>query len=634
MKDRNSTIGFILLAILMLAYFWFDGKKRAAHAEEQRIKDSIELVQIEANQVLEDSTKVTSDTTSQTDKSMRINVDSLDMVRLAVRYGAFAMSAEGDVQDYVIENEFAKFTFTNQGGRLKQVELKEFKKSVYNEEKENIVSPLLLLEDERNKFGYNLPVREASAVVSTEDLVFKATQDGNRSISFKAFAGSPDKYFEQVYTIKEDYTLDYTINMNGLGDVFEDGTDEITLDWLNYLDRIEKSTDYESSLSTAYYKASEKSPSYCSCRGDDKVNKEKPMDWVAHANQFFNTSLIAKNQPFNSMVSEIELIDVADGDLKKVSTQLKVPFANTFSMNIYSGPNEFRRLSSFDNDLEYIIPYGSSLLGTINRYVIRPLFNFFSGFIGNKGIVILIVTFLVKMILFPLTYKMLYSQSKMAALKGQIDAIKKRIGDDQQAVQMETMKLYRETGVNPLGGCLPMVIQMPIWIALYRFFPASIEFRQASFLWANDLASYDVFTWLPFPIPFYGEHLSLFTLLWAITTVIYTFYNTRHMDMSANPAMKYVQYFMPLMFLFFFNTMAAGLTCYMFFSNLINITQTVVTKGLIINKDKVAKELEDYKKKPKKEGGFRDRLAKAFEEAQKAQEERQRAEKSGKKKKK
>lgn len=630
MKDKNGIIGFALLGILMIAYFWLDANKRAAAAEEQRVKDSIAQTLIVPDQEIDNRDTAKIDTTTQSRIAAGVP-DSLKDVRLVIQYGDFAISATGEEKDYVLENQFAKFTFTNKGGRIKQVQLKDFKKSVWSEKgedgKEKVESELVLLEDKRNQFAYLLPVNGVANPVSTENLYFKAVETTSSRIVFRAFAGSPDQYFEQIYSLGDDYILDYDINFVNLGGTIASGTQDIQLDWVNYLDRIEKSTDYESSLSTAYYKVSEKSPSYCSCRGDDEVQKDKPMDWVAHSNQFFNTSLIA-DSPFASMNSEVKVFDKENSDLKVLATSLQIPYANSFGMTIYSGPNEYKRLSAFDNDLEYIIPYGRSILGTINRWVIRPLFSFFSGFIGNMGLVILLVTFLVKMILYPLTYKMLYSQSKMAALKPQIEALKKKIGDDDpQAVQVETMKLYRETGVNPLGGCMPMVIQMPIWIALYRFFPASIEFRQASFLWADDLASFDVFAWLPFAIPFYGEHLSLFTILWAITTVIYTYYNSKHMDMSANPSMKYMQYLMPVMFLFFFNSMAAALTCYMLFSNLVNISQTIITKNFIINKKKVAEEIENYKKKPKKEGGFRDKLGKAFEEAQKAQEARQKEEK-------
>ncbi|MGK0387959.1 MAG: YidC/Oxa1 family membrane protein insertase [Maribacter sp.] len=630
MKDKNGIIGFVLLGILMLAYFWTDANKRAVLAEDQRIEDSIVQSQI----VVTDSIDTMTLDPMQLDPNIVVDGDplnELEDVRLVVKYGDFAMSSTGDEQDYVLENDLIKFTFTNKGARIKQVQLKDFKKSIWNDEHEKEITDLLLLEDERNRFQYNIPVKGVATPVSSEDLYFKAVEVSGNKIVFRAFAGSNDKYFEQTYSLNEDYKLDYDLGFVGLDETIPSGTTDIELEWVNYLDRIEKSTDYESSLSTIYYKQNDKGYSYCSCRGDDEVEKEKLMDWVAHSNQFFNTSLIA-DTPFTGMKSDIKEMAKEEEDMKLFTTRLKIPYQGKFGMTIYSGPNEYKRMAAMGNDMQYVIPYGRSILGTINRWIIRPLFSFFSGFVGNMGIVILIVTFLVKMVLYPLTYKMLYSQSKMSALKPKIEELKKKIGDDAQAVQVETMKLYRETGVNPLGGCMPMVIQMPIWIALYRFFPASIEFRQASFLWADDLASYDVFWWIPIQggIPFYGEHLSLFTILWAITTVIYTFYNSKHMDMSANPAMKYMQYMMPLMFLFFFNSMASALTCYMLFSNLTNIAQTVITKNFIINKEKIAEELSNHKAKPKKEGGFRDRMTKAFEQAQNAQAERQKEDKKKK----
>jgi YidC/Oxa1 family membrane protein insertase len=225
---------------------------------------------------------------------------------------------------------------------------------------------------------------------------------------------------------------------------------------------------------------------------------------------------------------------------------------------------------------------------------------------------------------------MLYSQSKTQVLKPKIEAAKAKVGDDPQKQQMETMKLYREYGVNPMGGCFPVLLQMPIWIALYRFFPASIEFRQASFLWATDLSSYDVFAYLPFDVPFYGSHVSMFTLLWAVTTVIYTWYNSKSMDMGAmanNPMMKYMQYLMPVMFLFFFNNFASGLSCYLFFSNILNIGQNVITKEVIIDKKKIEKELAEHHKKPKKKGGFQERLSKVLEEQKKLAEQQQKKKK-------
>ena len=227
---------------------------------------------------------------------------------------------------------------------------------------------------------------------------------------------------------------------------------------------------------------------------------------------------------------------------------------------------------------------------------------------------------------------MLHSQAKMGALKPEIAKMKDRFKDDSQKQQMETMKLYREYSVNPMGGCLPMFIQMPIWYALFRFFPASITFRQESFLWAQDLSSFDDILQLPFTIPGMGSHLSLFTILWAIATVIYTFYNTKHMDMTANPAMKYVQYLMPLMFFVFFNNYASGLTCYMFFSQLITIAQTIVTKKYVFDDEKILAQLNKKKSEPKKKTGFQARLADAMEQQRKVQEQKLKQQQAKKKK--
>lgn len=308
-----------------------------------------------------------------------------------------------------------------------------------------------------------------------------------------------------------------------------------------------------------------------------------------------------------------------------MSISVDNPVRENMDFTFYLGPNDFENLRDVGYELQDIIPYGWSIFGTINRWVIRPIFKFFSSFIGSLGASILILTLVVKLALYPLTFRMLHSQSKMAALKPEIAKIKEKNKDDSSTQQMETMKLYREYGVNPLGGCMPMVLQMPIWFALYRFFPASIEFRQEGFLWANDLSSYDVFAQLPFYIPFYGDHISLFTLLWAVSLFGYTYYNMKHMDtsmMQSNPMMKYMQYLMPVMFLFFLNSYASGLTCYLLFSNLFNITQTVVTKNVILNEEKIKEKLRKNKEKPKKKTGFQARLQKAMEEQKKRQEKK------------
>jgi YidC/Oxa1 family membrane protein insertase len=447
-------------------------------------------------------------------------------------------------------------------------------------------------------------------------------------------------YFEQTYSLTDGtYLIDYDINFKGMNGIIDRNAETLKLTWVNYLDKLERNTTYEQRYSTVYFRTSDEETDYCSCTGDDTEEvDDQRIKWVSSANQFFNSSLIAE-QTFESATLETRMLPEEAEDLKLIVSEINIPFEHssqeTFAMDFYVGPNEFDRLQAIGNGLSDIIPFGWSIFGTINRWIIRPLFGFLSGFIGSKGIVILFLTVIVKLLLYPLTYKMLYSQSKMGALKPRIEGLKDRYKEDSQQQQVETMKLYREFGVNPLGGCMPMVLQMPIWFALYRFFPAAIEFRQAGFLWATDLSSFDVIMRLPFEIPLgFGSHLSLFTLLWAITTLIYTYYNTKHMDMSANPAMKYMQYLMPLFFMGFFNSFASGLTCYLLFSNLFNIGQTLVTKNYIIDKQKIERELEAYKKKPKKKGGFQQRLEDALKEQQKVQAQRETQKQKQKKKKK
>ena len=563
--------------------------------------------------------------------------DSIRLQQLSGDFGPFAASASGTEQLEVLENEFVKVTFSNKGGKVKEVLLKEYFKIHTDENKVESKVELKLMEDEKNHFEYLFPMANVpTGMISSEDLYFKSTINGN-TIRFKANMLNGG-YLEQVFTLLPGtYEMDYQLNMVGLDKVLARGSNEVKLNWITYADKLEKNTTYERNYTTVYFKAGEDDPTYCSCTSDGEEDADGgSLKWVSHSNQFFNTTLIAANS-FTNGKMETKVLEVEDEDLKLLKSELNIPFqgggSESFAMKMYMGPNEYDRLAAIGSDFQEIIPYGRSIFGTVNRWIIKPMFDFLSQFIGSMGIVILVLTFIVKMVLYPLYYKMLYSQSKMGALKPRLAVLKEKHGDDAQAVQVETMKLYREFGVSPLGGCMPMVLQMPIWFALYRFFPASIEFRQASFLWATDLSSFDVAFNLPFEIPFYGAHVSLFTLLWAASTVAYTYYNTKHMDMSMNPMMKNMQYMMPVMFLFFFNNFAAGLTCYMLFSNLLNILQTVVTKEYIIDKKKIEEELEAYKKKPKKKkkGGFQDRLEAAMKEQKKQAAEKEASKKKKKK---
>ncbi len=624
--DKNSIIGIVLIFLLFYMWAKMNAPTEAELAEMQRVKDSIALTEQSLSQ---DQRLVDVDTTERSvlDKEPVETNDSVQEMMLERDFGAFAPAARGTSTHQILENNLLKLVFDTKGGHIVSAQIKTYQRLLENEEKQDIYKELFLLDDQKNRFEYFLPVPSApTGIVKTSDLYFEPSLDGN-TLVLTANLG-PGRAIEQKYVLDDDsYDVDYSLTLRGLDRLLSVEDQSLRINWVNYLEKIEKNTKYERIYSTVYFKEVGEDPSYCSMTGDDEeILDESPVKWISHSNQFFNSTLIAKTGFSSAKVGAKSMEEDAE-DLKLLTAQLAIPFdgssSQTFDMSWYIGPNEFERLRDHNLDMEDIVPFGWSIFGTINRWVIRPIFSFLSKYIGSKGMVILFLTLIVKSLVYPLTYKMLYSQSKMGALKPQMNKLREKYKDDQQKVQMETMKIYREYGVNPAGGCFPMILQMPIWFALYRFFPASIEFRQASFLWANDLSSYDVFFRLPFEIPFLGDHLSLFTFLWAISMVIYTYYNSKIMDMnSINPMMKYMQYLMPLMFIFFFNGYASGLTCYLLFSNLMNITQTLVTKNYLINNDKIMAELDANKKKPKKKGGFQQRLEKALQEQQRIAEKK------------
>lgn len=608
--ERNQIIGFGLIFLILLGWSIMN---QPTPEEIEAAKEKAKLE--EELQAVEEGQDVAPVTTFEAPATRTTTPGQL---------GIFATAASGDEKSYTLSNDLLKLSLSNKGGRIKYAELKEHFKVLSQPKEEEVKELVKLFEDEKNKWGYDIQLTDR--VVNTEDLFFEARPSGN-SISFRAMT-EEGGYIEQTYTLLPgSYEVDYKVNVVGLSN-FLRNEDAVTLHIENYLDPIEQNRFFEKTYSAAYFKEKEEDPEDCGCRGEDSdVLEGNPIEWISFVNQFFNTSLMAAGEPFKGINTTVSQPTDDTPDLKKITATMIVPIArgssDAFDMKLYLGPNEYKRLVTFDNDLEEVIPFGNSIFGDINRHIIRPFFNWLSGFIGNKGIVIIVLIFIIKMAVYPLTYKMLKSQAKMAALKPQIAGLKDKFNGDAQKTQVETMKLYREYGVSPLGGCMPMIAQIPIWYALFRFFPASITFRQESFLWAHDLSSYDVWFNLPFTIPLVGAHLSLFTVLYAISQVIYTFYNSKHMDMSANPAMKYVQYLMPLMFFGFFNTYASGLTCYMLFSNLFTISQTIITKNFVFDNDKILEKLNVQKAKPKKKGGFQEKIAKAMEQQQKLRDQQQ-----------
>ena len=635
--ERNNIIAFILIFMTMIMWSYMNQPSQAEIDRQTTIQDSIALV----SEQVKLATIAEQDKIADAIQEQAVTIsDSARQLQNTAIYGSFAPAAIGSPKTYTLENPNVKIEFSNKGGNIISAHLKDYKSSALVDGEDVGYTPLYFMNDGRNRFNYKLSTPNVPArMINTEELYFTPTQSGN-SISFKAKT-SDGGYIEQSYTLADDgYNVDYDLNLVGMNQHLDTGRKSVTLEWDSYLNRLEKNNKFEQTYSTVYFRDNQdEDVDYCRCVSDaDEDLSEDKIDWIANVNQFFNTSLITTNTPFTGGKFETKMIDQesdSDKALKLIKSEIEMPYdqsANqSINMKMYIGPNKFENLKEYGVELEEIIPYGTSIFGSINRWFIRPFFGFLSGFIGSKGIVILVLIFLIKMALYPLMYKMLASQAKMGALKPEIAKLTEKYKEEPQKKQMETMKIYQQYSVSPFGGCMPMIAQMPIWYAMFRFFPASIEFRQEPFLWATDLSSYDVFFQHGIDIPFLGNHISLFTLLWAVTTLIYTYYNTKHMDMSANPAMKYVQYFMPVMFLGFFNSYASGLTTYMFFSNLINILQTVITKKFVFDDEKILSELNIQKEKPKKKNSFAQRLQEQIRQAQALQEQQAKAKKKGKK---
>jgi len=450
--DKNTIIGFGLIFLMLIGMQYFQNQNRVEAEAAQRVQDSIAQVQHQKDSIAAALEVEQVKETTPLDSSQQVLLDSLQKLQRAQSFGGFATAATGQEEDVILENDVLKITFSNKGGRIKSVLLKEYFKMGTVEEGDKKY-PLYLLEDERNKFEYTLPMNNGTKVL-TSDLYFDVQKSG-KSVTFRAKA-SDNQYFEQKYTLTDgSYTIDYDLKTNGLNDVLASSSEEIKLNWENYLTKIERNVDYERRMSSVYFKTIEDDTDYCNCNKSDveRIEDER-ITWIAHSSQFFNSALMTTDVPFHSGVMET-VVPETDADvsyLKKLNSTVNIPtgeLADGFKMQFYIGPKDYKTLAAFDNELQYTVPFGISIFGTVNRYIVRPLFGFLLSFISSKGIVILVLTLIVKLVLFPLTYKMLYSQSKMGALKPQIAKVREKYKDDAQQQQMETMKMYREFGVNP-----------------------------------------------------------------------------------------------------------------------------------------------------------------------------------------
>ncbi len=643
--DKNSIIGLVLIGAILLigSIITSPSDEEIAAKKEKQAKEKAKTEQVAKEKPDTNSTKISEVDKQETvlaavDSNQISQQDSLRSLKASMKYGNFLAATKGEKKDYIIENENVKVTISNKGGRVSSVELKNF--NTYDS------LPLILFHEDSSHFNIELTVNDelgGSKAIKTEDLFFETEgksfsveQQNEKSISFRAYYGSKEKYLEYKYTLAGNtYLVDFEINSVGFNDVITQGFDYY-LYWNMYTPNQEKTIALQQQHSTIYYKYETGDVDYIFETKYEKEEMELNMDWIMFKQQYFNSTLIALEEPFDSD-SDIETIEIPKEEAKDyiqgMEANISIPFAGgkdeSFKMQFYFGPNRHEDLAAVDLGLEESLDYGWGIFGWTNMILIRPVFDFLNSFGISIGIIILLLTLVIKSLLFPITWKTYVSSAKMRVLKPEIAELTEKHKGDSAKKQQATMALYRQTGVNPLAGCIPMLIQMPILFALFRFFPATFDLRQKGFLWADDLSTYDSIYELGFEIPMYGDHISLFTLLMAISMIFYTKANsqmTAGMGGDAGGAMasqmKIMTYLMPVMMLFFFNSYAAGLSLYYLIANCITIGQQFVIKKWIVDEDKLRAKIQANKTKKKKKSGFGAKLEQRMKDAQAMQEKK------------
>tara|TARA_B110000196_G_scaffold190798_1_gene163504 strand:- start:11651 stop:13474 length:1824 start_codon:yes stop_codon:yes gene_type:complete len=596
--DKNSLIGLLLMGFILIIFnTYFFPQVEVAKTEK---KDTTGIVTTTVNEVQIEQSK--------TEIIADAIVDSLFNQQFVNQYGVFANTAIGTEKESVLENEKLKITFSNKGGRITSVILKEFQT--------HDSLPLQLFDADSSRFNLQFSVGKP---INAENLFFVAKQNGN-ALSMKLMANA-NHYVEYIYTITDDYLIDFDIHLVGMENLIPSGVNYMNLEWQMKTPQTEKSKSNQDMYTGIQYQYSaDKEVDYLSFTSDDEEKINARLNWVAFKQQFFSAIIIAKDGFEKPTHLESEKNENSKY-IKNLSAQFELPYQHKnneqLNFQFYFGPNHYKTLKSYNAGFEKLIPLGWGLFGWVNQYIIINLFDFLSKYMSNYGLIILLLTIIIKLALSPFTYKAYLSQAKMKVLKPEIDKItEKHKKKDPMKSQQETMALYRKAGVNPMGGCLPMLFQFPILIAMFRFFPASIELRQKSFLWADDLSSYDSIMSLPWDIPFYGDHVSLFTLLMTVSTIMYTRMNSQSMG-GQMEQMKWIMYLMPIMFLGFFNNYAAALSYYYFLANIFTFSQQYFMKRFI-DEDAILAQLEANKKKPAKP---KSKFQKKLEDMQRKQEQ-------------
>ena len=645
--NKNSIIGFILIAAILVGWMIWVSPSKEELAERQRVADSIRASNQEQARL--DSIRMEEEEQSRlaamqvVDTVPAEDLDSLALENLkyeALRrtYGKFASSSEGEDRTWTIENKLVKMDISSKGGNIHQVELKDYRTydslplitfdpetelfnlSFFDQENKLVNTSEMFFEPYLNGKPYNgesLTVREGDSIVFAMRL-FADEVAGNKQA---------DKYIEYQYIVKDDdYMFDFNVNMVGMNEVIARNTNFLTLDWNVDVMQTEKSVDRFTGSSVYYMQYSNNDVDHLNENKDDEETIQVKLKWLSFKQRFFCNVLVAKDAMENAKVSAYTKTKATNPRyLKSMSANIELPYdanasVNSIPMSFYFGPNHFQTLKKYGLNLQRQVNLGSFFLIRWINYGVIYVFNWLGSYGWSYGIVILILTLIIKVILFPIAFRSYKSTAVMRLLKPEIEEINAKYPkeEDMMKKQQAVMTLQRQAGVSPAAGCVPMMLQMPILFAVFRFFPSSLELRQQSFLWAEDLSTYDSILDLPFRIPGYGDHVSLFCLLMTITTFIYTYVNNKQMDTGANPqmkGMKIMMYLMPILFLGIFNSYSSGLSYYYMLANIITFIQMFLFRKLI-NEDKIRQKIEIAKKQPVKKSAWQKRLEAAQKAAQ------------------
>lgn len=596
--DKNTITGLVLIGILLVGFSFFSRPSSEELAKHQQYKDSLEVVQKQI-----EASKAKTAAALANEKEELSAVDSTSL---------FHQSLQGESIYPVIQNNLVEITLSNKGGRVYSAKLKE-----YNGQDGK---PVVLFDAEDAAMNFNFYNRDG--VIESQNYFFEVVDQTDQSVTMRLRADSAS-YIDFTYTLQPDeYLLSFVIQATGMGNKLAATTKYIDIAWSQRARQLEKGFTYENRLAELMYRTKETGTENLSASKDDKIEVSDQVNWIAFKNQFFSSVFIA-NQAFEKSTLQSKMEQQTSGYIKTYSAEMNTPFDPTgkkaTDMYFYFGPNHYKTLQALDKGreeewkLDNLVYLGWPVVREVNKWFTINIFDWLSGWGLSMGIVLLIMTIMVKIVVFPATWKTYISSAKMRVLKPKIDEINQKYPKQEDALkkQQEVMGLYSQYGVSPMGGCLPMLLQFPIMMAMFMFVPSAIELRQQSFLWAPDLSTYDAFINLPFRIPFLGSHISLFCLLMTATNLLNTKYTMRMQDTGAQPqmaAMKWMMYLMPVMFLFVLNDYPAGLNYYYFVSTLMSVGIMIYLRRTT-DEAKLLATLEANKKDPKaKKTGFAARL--------------------------